>query len=119
MDAVTQVPAPINEPVLDYAPGSPERAALEVALVEIGSEQVDLPHTIGGKQVMGGGKSIKVRQPHAHKLVLGTMKNATVSDAESAVEAAKQAAPAWRDLSFDDRASVLLKAADLLSGPWR
>lgn len=119
MDAVTQVPAPINEPVLDYAPGSPERAALEVALVEIGSEQVDLPHTIDGKRVMGGGKAIKVRQPHAHKRVLGTMKNATVGDAEDAVEAAKKAAPGWRDLSFDDRASVLLKAADLLAGPWR
>ena len=119
IDAVTQVPAPRNEPVLDYAPGSAERAALEVALVEIGSEQVELPHTIGGERVMGGGRAIAVRQPHAHRKVLGTMRNATVADAQSAVDAAKKAAPGWRALSFDDRAAILLKAADLLAGPWR
>ena len=119
MDAVTQAPAPVNEPQFDYAPGSPERASLEVALAEIGAEQVELPHTIGGKRVMGGGRSIAVRQPHARRKVLGTMKNATVADAQAAVEAAKAAAPGWRELSFDDRAAVLLKAADLLAGPWR
>lgn len=119
MDAVTNPPAPVNEPVLDYAPGSPERASLELALVQIGGEQVDLPHTIGGKRVMGGGKAIAVRQPHAHKKVLGTLKNATVADAEAAVQAAKDAAPGWRELSFDDRAAILLKAADLLAGPYR
>ena len=119
MDAVTQVPAPINEPGLDYAPGSPERAEVEIALAELGSQRTDLPHTIGGKRVMGAGKKIDVRQPHAHKKVLGTMRNATVSDAQAAVQAAKDAGPAWRALSFDDRAAILLKAADLLSGPWR
>ena len=67
MDAVTQVPAPLNEPVLDYAPGSPERADLEVALAELGSRRTELPHTIGGKRVTGTGKKIDVRQPHAHK----------------------------------------------------
>ena len=79
MDAVTTPPAPVNEPVLDYAPGSPERASLELALVQIGGEQVELPHTIGGRRVMGGGNAIAVRQPHAHKKVLGTLKNATVA----------------------------------------
>ncbi|MBD2759109.1 L-glutamate gamma-semialdehyde dehydrogenase [Yimella sp. cx-573] len=119
MDAVTTPPAPINEPVLDYAPGSPERANLELALQQIGSEQVDLPHTIAGKRVMGGGRAIGVRQPHDHRSVLGTMKNATVGDAQAAVQAAKDAAPAWRALSFDDRAAIILKAADLLAGPYR
>jgi 1-pyrroline-5-carboxylate dehydrogenase len=119
MDAVTRVPAPINEPVLDYAPGSPERAQLEVALVELSSTCMDLPHTIGGKRVTGTGKKIDVRQPHAHKLVLGTMHEATTTDAEAAVAAATAAAPAWRALSFDARAAILLKAADLLAGPWR
>lgn len=119
MDAVTNPPAPVNEPVLDYAPGSPERACLEVALAQIGSEQVELSHTIGGKRVMGGGRAVAVRQPHAHKKVLGTLKNATVEDAQAAVQAAKDAAPGWRELSFDDRAAILLKAADLLSGPYR
>jgi 1-pyrroline-5-carboxylate dehydrogenase len=119
MDAVTHVPAPVNEPVLDYAPGSPERARLEVALAELGSTPVDLPHTIGGRRVMGSGKKIEVRQPHARHKVLGTMRNATVADAQAAVDAAKAAAPGWRSLSFDDRAAVILKAAELLSGPWR
>ena len=119
MDAVTHVPAPANEPVLDYAPGSPERAALEVALAELGSTQVDLPHAIDGEWVTGAGPQIEVRQPHAHQKVLGTMRNGTVADAEAAVAAAKAAAPMWRELSFDDRAAILLKAAELLSGPWR
>ena len=119
MDAVTQVPAPLNEPVLDYAPGSPERAQLEVALAELGSRRIELPHTIGGKRVTGTGKKIDVRQPHAHKKVLGTMHEATATEAEAAIAAATAAAPAWRALSFDDRAAVLLKAADLLAGPWR
>jgi len=119
MDAVTQVPTPVNEPVLDYAPGSPERAELQVALAQLGNERVDLPHTIAGKRVMGGGKKFDVRQPHAHRKVLGTLRNATVGDARAAVQAAKAAAPGWRELSFDDRAAILLKAAELLSGPWR
>ena len=119
MDAVTQVPAPVNETVLEYAPGSPERADLEVALATLGADRRDLPHTIGGRRVMGGGKKFDVRQPHARRKILGTLKNATVADARSAVDAAKAAAPGWRALSFDDRAAILLKAAELLSGPWR
>src|SRR4051812_19733508 len=119
MDAVTHVPAPANEPVLDYAPGSPERAALEVALDELGSTQTELPHTINGERVTGTGTAIDVRQPHAHRKVLGTLRNATVQEGQAAVDAAKAAAPMWRELDFDDRAAVLLKAAELLSGPWR
>ncbi|QKE85475.1 L-glutamate gamma-semialdehyde dehydrogenase [Arthrobacter sp. NEB 688] len=119
MDAVTQVPAPTNEPVRDYAPGSPERAAVEKALVELAAERHELPHTIGGRRVMGGGKKFEVRQPHNRRHVLGVSKGATKADALAAVDAARAAAPGWRDLSFDDRAAILLKAADLLAGPWR
>ncbi len=119
MDAVTQVPTPTNETVLDYAPGSPERASLEVALVELAATRHELPHTIGGARVMGKGEKIEVRQPHAHRKVLGVTRGATKADAGAAVDAAMAAAPAWRDLAFDDRAAVLLKAADLLAGPWR
>ena len=119
MDAVTHVPTPLNETVRDYAPGSPERADLEVALAEVGSTTWDLPHTIGGKRVEGRGTKITVRQPHAHAKVLGTLRDATKADARAAVDAATAAAPAWRDMSFDDRASILLKAADLLAGPYR
>ena len=119
MDAVTHVPTPTNETVLDYAPGSPERASLEVALVELAATRHELPHTIGGARVTGKGERIEVRQPHAHRKVLGVTRGATTADAGAAVDAAIAAAPAWRDLSFDDRAAILLKAADLLAGPWR
>ena len=119
MDAVTHVPTPTNETVLDYAPGSAERAALEVALVELAATKHDLPHTIGGARVTGKGPRIEVRQPHAHRKVVGVARGATKTDAAAAVDAANAAAPAWRDLSFDDRAAILLKAADLLAGPWR
>ena len=119
MDAVTHVPAPTNETVLDYAPGSPERASLDVALVELAGTRHELPHTIGGARVAGTGEKIEVRQPHAHRKVLGVTRGATKRDAAAAVDAAVAAAPAWRDLSFDDRAAILLKAADLLAGPWR
>ncbi|GHD30296.1 L-glutamate gamma-semialdehyde dehydrogenase [Nocardiopsis kunsanensis] len=119
MDAVTNVPVPVNEPVLSYAPGSPERSELEATLSELARESIDLPLRIDGKSRMGGGEPIDVVQPHKHAHVLGTMRNATHDDARDAVAAAKKAAPAWRAMSFDDRAAILLRAAELLSGPWR
>ncbi len=119
MDAITHVPQPINEPVLNYAPGSPERTALEAALKDVAAEPVDLPHVIAGQQVTGEGEAIDVVQPHDHAQVLGTLRNATASDTEAAIDAAMAAAVAWRDLSFDDRAAIFLKAADLVAGPWR
>ena len=119
MDAVTHVPEPANESVLDYAPGSPERAELQLRLLQLQSERCDLTNTIGGVSELGGGEPIDVVQPHAHASVLGTMQNATADDAKRAVQAAKDAAPSWGSLAYDDRAAVFLKAADLLSGPWR
>jgi len=119
MDAVTQVPDPVNEPVRQYAPGSPERAELEGTLKRMASEPRDLTMTIGGQQRLGGGDPIEVVQPHNHRHVLGTMRGATHEDARAAVDAATAAAPTWRAMTFDDRAAILLKAADLLAGPWR
>ncbi|UQS24328.1 L-glutamate gamma-semialdehyde dehydrogenase [Amycolatopsis thermalba] len=119
MDAVTTVPTPANEPVLQYAPGSPERAEVQAALAELGKEPIELTATIGGEQRMGGGPRIDVVQPHNHRVVLGTLGSATQQDTRDALAAAREAAPAWRKLSFDDRAAILLRAADLLSGPWR
>ncbi|WP_329174315.1 L-glutamate gamma-semialdehyde dehydrogenase [Streptomyces sp. NBC_01477] len=119
MDAVTQVPAPVNEPVHTYAPGSPERARLEAKLKELAGNPADLPMFIGGEQRMGGGERADVVQPHNHGAVLGTYANATVRDAQDAVDAALAAAPAWRAMSFDDRAAIILRAAELLAGPWR
>ena len=119
MDAVTQVPAPVNEPVLQYAPGTPERAELQAKLVELQKEPLDLTLTIGGEQRMGGGERFDVVQPHNHRSVLGTLAGATQQDTVDALAAAREAAPAWRALSFDDRAAIILRAADLLAGPWR
>ncbi|MFZ5871846.1 MAG: L-glutamate gamma-semialdehyde dehydrogenase [Actinomycetota bacterium] len=119
MDALTRVPAPLNEPVKDYAPGSAERAGLEQRLAQMWSERIDLPMWVDGKQVLGGGTQIDVVAPFEHGHVLGTMQGTTHADAQRAAEAAKAAAPGWRALSIDDRAAVFLKAAELLSGPWR
>ena len=119
MDAVTNVPVPVNEPILGYAPGSPERAALETKIKQLAGERAELTMTIGGRERMGGGERVDVVQPHNHQHVLGQLAQATDEDVAAAIEAARQAAPMWRDLSFDDRAAVFLKAADLLSGPWR
>lgn len=119
MDAITLTPAPVNEPNLSYAPGTPERAELERELQRQESRELELTATIGGEKRMGGGEEIRVVQPHDHQHVLGVMRGATHADAEAAIEAAREAAPEWQAMSLDDRASVLLKAADLLAGPWR
>ena len=119
MDAVTSVPVPANEPVRQYAPGSPERARLEARLKELAAEQVDLTMTIAGRQQLGGGEPIDTVQPHRHAHVLGTMRNATPRDVSEAVDASLDAHPTWSRLPYDERAAVFLRAAELLAGPWR
>jgi 1-pyrroline-5-carboxylate dehydrogenase len=119
MDAITDVPLPVNEPVYEYAPNSPERARLSSALEDLTRGPIDLPHVIGGKHAMGSGERIDVVQPHRHAAVLGTLTNAGHSEASAAVDAAIAAKDAWADTPFDERAAVFLRAADLLAGPWR
>jgi 1-pyrroline-5-carboxylate dehydrogenase len=119
MDAVTNVPAPVNEPVRAYAPGGQDRTSLEAKIKELGGERIDLTMTIGGEQRLGGGEPIDAVEPHNHRHVLGRMHDATADDVTKAVEAARAAAPGWRAMSFDDRAAVFLRAAELLAGPWR
>ena len=119
MDAVTRVPEPVNEPILQYAPGSAERADLEAALKDLAASPRELTATIGGRRRMASGERVDIVQPHARHHVLGTTANGTADDAREAVAAAAAAAPAWRELAYDDRAAILLKAADLLAGPWR
>ncbi|MEJ7796170.1 MAG: L-glutamate gamma-semialdehyde dehydrogenase [Nocardioides sp.] len=119
MDAFTTPPAPVNEPNLTYAPGSPEREALVAELERQERRQPTLRAVVNGRRRNGGGAEMKVVQPHDHKHVLATFKNTTTKDAEAAVKAALDAAPAWRAMPFDDRCAIILKAADLLAGPWR
>ena len=119
MDAVFAVPEPRNEPNRTYAPGTPERDSLRSRLAELAAQRLDLTMTIDGVQRMAGGDPIDVVQPHRRHHVLGVTRNATVADGRAAVAAAKAAAPMWRRLSFEDRAAIFLRAADLLAGPWR
>jgi len=119
LDAITAVPEPVNEPVRSYAPGSPERASLERRLKELAAEAIDLPLTIGGRSRAGGGEQVAIVMPHRHSAVLGYTWNAVAGEVRAAIDSAADAAPGWRALPFDERAAVFLKAADLLSGPWR
>ncbi len=119
MDAITTVPPPANEPVRQYAPGSTERALLESKVKELAGTPTELTMTIGGRERMASGEPIDVVAPHNHRHVLGTMRGASDADVSAAIEAAAKAAAGWRALSFDDRAAVFLKAAELLAGPWR
>ncbi len=119
MDAVTRVPEPVNEPVLLYPPGSPERSELIGAIDALTATPAELTCAIGGVRRMASGEPVQVVQPHAHREVLGVTHQSTAEDAKAAIGAAKEAAVPWRELSFDDRAAVFLKAADLLAGPWR
>jgi 1-pyrroline-5-carboxylate dehydrogenase len=119
VDAITVVPAPINEPVHDYAPHSPERARLQVALAELSGGVTEISQVVGGEHKPASGDAYEVVQPHRHASVIGRYASSTHSDVAAAIEASQAAAPGWRDLSFDDRAAVFLRAADLLAGPWR
>ncbi|MEV5411841.1 L-glutamate gamma-semialdehyde dehydrogenase [Thermopolyspora sp. NPDC052614] len=119
MDAFSNVPEPVNEPVLGYVPGSPERAALERRVKELSGSAIELTMTVGGERRMAGGAAIDVVQPHHHAAVLGRTAEATAGDVRAAIDAALAAVPQWRALPFDERAAVFLRAAELLSGPWR
>jgi len=119
MDAITFPPAPTNEPNLTYAPGTPEREALRVEIDRLERREKNLRGYIGGRWKSLGGPEFAVVQPHDHQHVLGRAKGATQADAQAAIKAAAGAAHDWRNLDLDDRCAILLKAADLLAGPWR
>ena len=114
-----KLPEPHNEPVLDYAPGSPERVELEHELHRVGSDCTPLTACIAGTRRFGGGTRIDVVQPHDHRAVLGQLGEATHVDAADAVQAALDAHREWSNRSLEERAAVFLRAADLLAGPWR
>jgi 1-pyrroline-5-carboxylate dehydrogenase len=120
VDAVADVPVPVNEAVLGYGPGSKERAAIEAALERMANEDpIELTATIDGVSKPASGESFEVTMPSEHSHILGHAANATRADATDAITAALAAAPGWAELSFEQRAAVFLRAADLLAGPWR
>jgi len=112
------VPAPQNEPVLNYGPRSVERAALKAALDEARAQQLDIPMYIGGKEVRTG-KKLEIRPPHDHKHLLATFHEGDASHVTAAIDAALAAKADWEGLPWEQRAAIFLKAAELLSGPYR
>ena len=112
------IPPPVNEPVRFYAPGSPERAALKAKLAEMSATQIEIPIVIGGKEIRTG-RTKQAVMPHRHGHVLATWHRAGKDEAVQAINAAAEAHREWSSWRWEDRAAVLLKAAELLAGSWR
>ncbi len=117
-NAFFDLPEIVNEPVLSYAPGSPEKEALKAALAEMKANPIDIPMTIGGKKIFTDNK-IDIRPPHELKHKLGTFSKGTSEHVNQAIEAALTAKPEWENMPWQERAAIFLKAADLISGPYR
>jgi 1-pyrroline-5-carboxylate dehydrogenase len=117
-DAIVQVPEPHNEPVLGYAPGSPERARLKAALADVERTVVEIPCVVGGHRVHTG-KLREVVMPHAHRHVVLRFHAADDDVAQRAIRSALDARRDWSAMRWEQRAAVLLRAAELLAGPWR
>ena len=112
------VPSPVNETILDYAPGSRERSLIQKALLEARSETKDIPMYIGGKTVSTS-KKVNISPPHDHKHLLGQYSLGDKTHVDDAINAALAAKPAWENLAWEQRAAIFLKAADLIAGPYR
>jgi 1-pyrroline-5-carboxylate dehydrogenase len=115
---IRRVPAPVNEPVKSYAPGSPERAELKARLETMSNERVDIPIVIGGKEIRTGDTTPAV-MPHSHKHVLGDWHRAGAQHVTMAIEAARAARKEWANWPWEDRAAVFLRAAELLATKYR
>jgi len=116
--AYFKVPQSYNEPYFSYAPGTTERQNLKKKLQELRSEEIEIPVIIGGKEYFTG-KTAPVVIPHNHKHKLATVHKAGRKEVELAIETALEARKKWADTPWQDRVAVFLKAADLLTGPWR
>jgi 1-pyrroline-5-carboxylate dehydrogenase len=113
-----RVPLPVNEPVYSYAPGTPERAKIEQAVKELKKNKLDIPMVIGGREIRVG-NPIKITAPHDHTLELGQWYQGGKDEIETAIRAALEAKKEWEFLPWEEKASAFLKAADLLTGPYR
>jgi len=111
-------PAPTNEPVKEYAPGSPEREELRVRLEAMRADQIELPLVIGGKEIRTG-ETFEAVMPHDRKHVLATVHKGDATHVEQAIKAAADAWEDWHRTPWEERAAVFLRAAELLAGPWR
>jgi len=118
MNVSPKIPTPVNEPVLGYAPGSPERVELKRTLKDMSSRQLEIPLVIGGKEVRTG-RTVDVVMPHCHRHVLAKAHQAGPAEVEAAIAAAREAWHDWSGWAFERRAAVFLKAADLLATRYR
>jgi len=118
MNAFFNVPKATNEPIYEYAPGSPEREKLQAQLKAYRSQTVDVPMYIGSELVFTNDKR-NLNPPHDHQHLLGTANFGTKEHVKKAIDAALAARQQWADMSWEHRASIFLKAADLISGPYR
>ena len=118
MNAIFQTPPPVNEPILNYAPDSAERAQLKALLAQMKSEQIDVPMFIGGKEIRTGNK-VTMHPPHETAHILGHYHKGDGSHVRLAIDAALKAKPEWEAMSWEDRAAIFLRAGELLAGPFR
>jgi len=117
-NALFVVPEPKNEPILDYAPGSPERKELKDTLNDMLSKEIEIPMIIGGQEIKSGDLG-EARCPHDHQHRLATYHKGNEKYVNMAVEAALEARKKWAETSWEDRAAIFLRAADLLARPFR
>jgi len=115
---IYNVPQPTNEPILSYAPGSNEKADLKAQLQAYKAEETDIPMYIGGKEVRTN-KKIRISPPHEHKHTLGYFNEGEASHVKEAIDAALEERKSWAEMSWEHRAAIFLKAADLVAGPYR
>ena len=118
MSGTIRVPAPVNEPILSYAPGTPERTELKAALRSIAGQEADIPVIIGGEEIRTG-RTHAIHAPHDHGLRLGQWHAAGAAEAGRAIANTVEARREWASWRWEDRAAVFLKAAELLAEPWR
>ncbi|MGE6760541.1 L-glutamate gamma-semialdehyde dehydrogenase [Corallococcus interemptor] len=118
LNAYPRVPAPKNEPVLSYAPGTPERSELQSTLKRMSGERIDIPVVIGGKHIKSG-KTDAVRMPHRHQHVLATLHEADAGHVEQAIQNAMSVKEDWARMPFHARAAIFLRAAELLTTRYR
>jgi 1-pyrroline-5-carboxylate dehydrogenase len=117
-NAFFRPPIALNEPVLAYRPGSPERAAVQAAIAEFKSKESLIPMFIGGEKILTDDRKA-IRPPHELNHTLGYFGKGNTSHVQKAISAAMAAKPAWENMAWEDRAAIFLKAADLLAGPYR
>ena len=117
-NTVSNIPKPINEPIFSYAPGTPEREKLQAELKRLGSQKIEIPLIIGGKEIKSG-KTGTCIEPHNHKHVLATYQKAGEKEVNMAVEAAMEAKKEWEAMPYQMRAMIFMKAAELLSKKYR